>query len=66
MPLEELKNLNADQLTAKEQELRTELFHLKTGNSTEKVKDVSKFKKIKKDIARILTLQQQHKIAAKA
>jgi large subunit ribosomal protein L29 len=52
----ELRKMPSDQLKAREQELRTELFKLRTTGSTEKVKDVSQFKKIKKDIARILTL----------
>jgi large subunit ribosomal protein L29 len=65
MPLDELKTLNADQLTAKDQELRTELFKLRTNNTSEKVKDISKFKKLRKDIARVQTLKRQHELTAK-
>ncbi len=57
--IKEFRKLPSDQLKAREQELRMELFKLRTTGSTEKVKDVSQFKKIKKDIARILTLLRE-------
>jgi ribosomal protein L29 len=34
---------------------------LRTNATTEKVKDTSKFRKVKKDIARILTIQHEQK-----
>jgi large subunit ribosomal protein L29 len=48
-----------DQLKEREQELRTELFKLRTGGATEKVKDTTKFRKVKKDIARALTILRE-------
>jgi large subunit ribosomal protein L29 len=60
--LKEFRKMAKDQLAEREQELRTELFKLKTTNATEKVKDVSQFRKIKKDIARIKTIQRQQEI----
>jgi len=57
MSAKELKELDSKQLQEREAELRKELFDLKTHAATEKVKDTSEFKKIKKDIARIKTLQ---------
>ena len=54
--LKEFRKMAKDQLQERAEELRTELFKLKTQSATEKVKDVSQFKKIKKDIARILTI----------
>ena len=60
--LKELKKLNEQELTTKEQELRTELFKLRTGEVTEKVKDTSKFQKIKKDIARIKTILRESEL----
>ena len=54
--LKEFRKMPADKLKEREQELRTELFQLRTGGATEKVKDTSKFKKVKKDIARIMTI----------
>lgn len=68
MAFEELKNLTPADLKTKDAELRRELFTLKTVGSGEKVKDTSKFKKIKKDIARVQTLltQQSKTASAKA
>jgi large subunit ribosomal protein L29 len=57
--LKEFRKMAKDQLAEREQELRTELFKLRTTNATEKVKDSSQFRKIKKDIARIKTIQRQ-------
>jgi large subunit ribosomal protein L29 len=57
--LKEFRKMAKDQLAEREQELRTELFKLRTTNATEKVKDTSQFRKIKKDIARIKTIQRQ-------
>jgi len=57
--LKEFRKMAKDQLAEREQELRNELFKLKTTNATEKVKDVSQFRKIKKDIARIKTIQRE-------
>ena len=57
--LKEFRKMAKDQLQEREQELRTELFKLHTGGVTEKVKDTSKFRKVKKDIARIQTLLRQ-------
>ena len=57
--LKEFRKMAKDQLVEREQELRTELFKLRTTNATEKVKDSSQFRKIKKDIARIKTIQRQ-------
>ena len=63
--LKEFRKMAPDQLTEREGELRTELYKLKTQSATEKVKDVTQFKKIKKDIARILTLKRQAQMSVK-
>jgi large subunit ribosomal protein L29 len=63
--LKEFRKLPADKLQELEQNLRTELFKLRTGGATEKVKDSSKAGKIKKDIARILTIQREHELKNK-
>ena len=54
--LKEFRKMATDQLKAREEELRSELFKLRTGGTTEKVKDTARSGKIKKDIARILTI----------
>lgn len=58
----EFRTMGQDQLKEREQELRTELFKLRTGNATEKVKDTSKFRKTKKDIARIQTILREQEL----
>ena len=58
------KNINAldlSGLTGKLNELRRELFSLKLNTSTTHVKDYSQLKKIKKNIARVLTQISQKK-----
>jgi len=63
--LKEYRKMAKDQLQEREQELRTELFKLRTSSATEKVKDVSQFKKVKKDIARVLTVLRENELKAK-
>ncbi|MCL2645657.1 MAG: 50S ribosomal protein L29 [Phycisphaerales bacterium] len=63
--LKEYRQMATDQLQEREQELRTQLFKLRTNSATEKVKDVSQFKKVKKDIARILTVMRENELKAK-
>ena len=60
--LKEFRKMATDQLKEREQELRTELFKLRTGGATEKVKNTSRTGKIKKDIARILTILREQNI----
>ncbi len=63
MSMQELKNLDVTQLQEKEAELRKVLFDLKTQSATDKVKDVSQFQKLRKDIARVQTLLRQHDLS---
>jgi len=60
--MKEFRKMAKDQLAHREQELRDELFKLRTGEATEKTKDTTKFRKIKKDIARILTIRRQEEL----
>jgi large subunit ribosomal protein L29 len=66
--LKEFRKMANDELKHREQELRSELFKLRTDLATEKAKDTSKFGKIKKDIARIKTIlrEQELKTSQKA
>ncbi|MFA5306290.1 MAG: 50S ribosomal protein L29 [Candidatus Babeliales bacterium] len=60
---EDLKKMDASALKIEAESLRKELFNLKLGLLTGQVKDTSQFKKIRCQIARILTLaqkEQQH------
>lgn len=60
--LKEYRKMPNDELKHKEEELRLELFKLRTGGATEKVKDTSKVGKKKKDIARIKTILREQEI----
>ena len=56
---EELKNLHAQQLQEKLEELRRELFSLRLSTQTAHVKNYARFKQLRKDIARVMTFMKQ-------
>jgi large subunit ribosomal protein L29 len=56
MKIRELKELSADELKAKEAELRDQLFKLRFQKSLGQLENPMKLKNVKKDIARIKTL----------
>lgn len=56
---EELKQLGLEELKVKADSLRRDWFGLKLRASTEHIKDYSIFKKLRKDIARALTYENQ-------
>lgn len=56
---DEIQNLTVEELNTKVQGLRHKLLNLKLSVSTGHVKNNSEFKKLKKDIARVLTLVNQ-------
>lgn len=61
---EDFRNLKLDELDQKIDELRRNLFSLKLNATTSHVKNVSQFKKLRRDIARGLTVQtEQRRIA---
>jgi len=57
--LKEFQKMAPDELTKREEELRLELFKLRTETATDKGKDTSRAGKLRKDIARILTIRTQ-------
>jgi len=57
--LKEFQGMSDPQLEQRATELRRELFDLRTQAATDKVKDMSQFKKIKHDIARVLTIRSE-------
>jgi ribosomal protein L29 len=63
--LKEYRKMAADQLKEKEQELRREAFDLRTAG-TEKGKDTTKARKVKKEIARILTIRREAELKQNA
>lgn len=55
MKASEVKKLRDDEIAAEAARLRKKLFELRAQTITEKVKDVSQFRKNRKDLARVLT-----------
>ncbi len=51
----EVKKLSVEELKAETVRLREKLFTLRNQATTEKVEDLSQFRKVRKDIARLLT-----------
>ena len=56
-------NLSVKELTAKEKDLRSELFNLTLQNKVGQLADTSKIRSVKKEIARVKTALTQKKIA---
>lgn len=59
---EEFTQMSVEQLTEKLEHLRRELFSLRLNASTAHIKDYSQFKKIRRNIARVLTVMGQKEI----
>lgn len=56
---DEMKQLDAAELKVKLDATRRELFNIQLNATTAHVKDYSQFKKLKKNIARVLTFARQ-------
>ncbi len=61
MKATELREFTDRELEMKEAELREELFHLRIKKKMGELEDVTKIKKVKRDIARILTILNERK-----
>ena len=59
MKLSEMKNLTKEELLKKDKELREELGNLSFQHKIRPLEDTSRLKKIRKDIARIATINQE-------
>lgn len=55
MKMKEIKEMTAEQLTAKLAELRQELFNLRFQHATAQLEKTASISAAKKDIARVLT-----------
>ena len=62
----EVHKMSVEELGVEVAKLRNDLYDLRSQAVTEKVEDTSKFKKLKKDIARLLTEQRTRQLATKA
>ena len=56
--LKEFKKLNSDQITEKIDQLRKDLFDLRFKQATRQLNETHKFKKIKKQVAQLLTISK--------
>ena len=59
MKANEIRELNAEQLSAKLKELKTELFNLRFQHAINQLDNPHKLVEVKKDIARVMTVLQQ-------
>ena len=64
MKASEIRELSTDDLNAKLDEARTELFNLRFQMATSQLDNTARVKTVKKDIARVLTEQRARQIAA--
>jgi large subunit ribosomal protein L29 len=56
MKVSELKELAVEELQRKEQDLRKELFNLRFQQATGEIENPMRIRRIRKDIARVLTV----------
>lgn len=64
MTAEEIRKMTDEELKIEAERLRGRLFTLRSQSVTEKVDDVSQFRKLRKDVARILTEQSARRLKA--
>ncbi|MBX3383608.1 MAG: 50S ribosomal protein L29 [Phycisphaeraceae bacterium] len=62
----EVRAMRDEEIKLELAKLRNELFDMRSQAVTEKVEDTSKFSKLRKDIARLLTEQHRRTLAATA
>ena len=59
MKVAEIRNMTTEQLEAKLQELKDELFRLRFQNASRQLDNPHKISDVKKDIARVMTVLQE-------
>jgi len=62
MKAPELRELSDEELRARLNELKEELFNLRTGKAMGKLGEPHKFKIVKREIARILTILREREL----
>ena len=60
----ELRNMTAEELNGKLKELKEQLFNLRFQHAINQLDNPHKIEDVKKDIARIKTIQRQRELAA--
>ena len=63
MKANEIRELTAEQLSAKLKELKTELFNLRFQHAINQLENPHRIVEVKRDIARVMTILQQQKNA---
>ena len=63
MKAKQLRDLTDDELRAKAQELRTELFNAKVRHATGQLEDTAKLSRLRRDLARAETVIRQKREA---
>eukprot|EP01035_Chromulina_nebulosa_P015469 gene15469-20492_t len=66
MTSKEIRDLSSDEITAKVRSAREELLQLRLRKQTGQVEKTSQIRVLRKDIARLLTIQNQKKSKATA
>jgi large subunit ribosomal protein L29 len=64
MKIKDIREYNDEELTTEHDRLRRQLFDLRAQAVTEKLEDPSLLTKARRDVARILTVMQERKLAA--
>jgi large subunit ribosomal protein L29 len=59
MKAKEIRELTAEQLSAKLKELKTELFNLRFQHAINQLENPHRIAEVKRDIARVMTILQQ-------
>ena len=59
MKASEIRELTAEQLSAKLKELKTELFNLRFQHAINQLENPHRIVEVKRDIARVMTILQQ-------
>ena len=62
MKAEELRQLGADELHAREQGMREQLFRLRFQLSAGQAESVKKIRQVRKDLARLLTVRREQEL----
>lgn len=64
MHISEIRSMTDDELADTLEDLKEAMYRLRIQHATGELKDTSQFKKTKRDIARVLTVQHQRELAA--
>ena len=65
MKIKEIREMSAEQLAEKLMELKKDLFNLRLQHATTQLENPGKIADVKKDIAKIKTVQRERELAAK-